>query len=96
MEGEVLPTVSFLGVYGHNTSAWVYQLSSIADSRRLRFRHWRTAILPEKRSTASRKLAAVSSCWEQAHFLWSTNIQADEASERRCMFQVHAATLTAL
>ena len=48
------------------------------------------------RSTASRKLAAASSCWEQAHLSLSTNIRADEASARRHMSQVHAVTLTGL
>ena len=43
-----------------------------------------------------RKLAAASSCWEQAHVSLSTNIQADEASARRHMSQVHAVTLMAL
>ena len=68
----------------------------MADSRRPRFRQWRTAVLPEARSTASRKLAAASSCWEQAHLLRSTNIQADEASARRDLSQVHVVTLAAL
>ena len=74
----------------------VYQLSLMADSRRLRFRRWRTVVLPEARSTASRKLAAASSCWEQAHVLLSTSIQADEASAQRHMSQVHTVTLAAL
>ena len=74
----------------------VYQLSWTADSRRLRFRQWRTAVLPEARSTASRKLAAASSCWEHAHVSLSTIIQADEASARWHMSQVHAVTLMAL
>ena len=74
----------------------VYQLSWMADSRRLRFRQWRTAVLPERWSTALRKLAAASSCWEQAHVSLSTSIQADEASAWRHMSQVHAVTLTAL
>ena len=68
----------------------------MADSRRLHFRQWRTAVLPEARSTALRKLAAASSCWEQAHASLSTSIQADEASAWRHMSQVHAVTLTAL
>ena len=68
----------------------------MADSCRLRFRQWRTAILPKARSTASRKLAAASSCWEQAHVSLSTNIQAHEASARRHTSQVHAVTLAAL
>ena len=62
----------------------------------MRFRQWRTAVLPEAQSTALRKLAAASSCWEQAHVWLSTSIQADEASEWRHMSQVHAVTLTAL
>ena len=44
----------------------------------------------------SRKLAAASSCWEKAHVSLSTSIQAEEASEWRHMFQVHAVTLTGL
>ena len=55
-------------------------LSWMADSRRQRFCQWRTAVLPKARSTASRKLATASLCWEQAHLLRSTNIQADEAA----------------
>ena len=74
----------------------VYHLSWMADSRRLRVRQWRTAVLPEARSTVSRKLAAASSCWEQAHVSLSTSIQAEEASEWRHMSQVNAVTLTAL
>ena len=77
-------------LYKEHTALWyveaqqaVYQLSWMADSRRLRFRQWRTVVLPEARSTALRKLAAASSCWEQAHVSLSTNIQADEASARR-------------
>ena len=60
------------------------------------FRQWRTVVLPEARSTASRKLTAASSCWEQAHVSLSTNIQADDASARWHMSEVHAVTLTAL
>ena len=71
-------------------------MSWMADSRRLRFRQWRTAVLPEARSTVSRKVAVASSCWEQAHVSLSTGIQAEEASEWRHMSQVHAVTLTAL
>ena len=74
----------------------VYELSSMADSRQLRFRQWRTAILPEARSTTSRKLAAASLCWEQVHLSMSTTIQADEASARWHMSKVHAVTPTAL
>ena len=74
----------------------VYQLSSMADSRRLRFRQWRTVVLPEARSTLLRKVAAASSCCEHAHASLSSSIQADEASEWRHMTQVHAVTLTAL
>ena len=37
------------------------------DSRRMHLRRWRTAVLPEARSRALRKLAAASSCLEQAH-----------------------------
>ena len=73
----------------------VYQLSWMADSRRLRFRQWRTAVLPEVRSTALRKLAAASSCWE-AHDSQSASIQADKACAWRHMSQVHAVTLTPL
>ena len=73
-----------------------YQLSRMADSRRLCFCQWRTAVLPEARPTASRKLIAASSCWEQAHLSLSTNIQADEASARQHMSQAHTVTLTAL
>ena len=90
-------------LYKEHTARWyveaqqaIYQLYWMADSRRLRFRQWRTAILPEARFTALRKLAAASSCWEQAHVWLSTSIQADEASEWRHMSQVHALTLTAL
>ena len=68
----------------------------MADSRRLRFHQWHTAVLPEARSTASHKLAAASSCWEQAHVSLSTSIQAEEASKWRHMPQVQAVTLTAL
>ena len=90
-------------LYKEHTTRWyveaqqaVYHLSWMADSRRLRFRQWRTAVLPEARSTVSRKLAVASSCWEQAHVSLSTGIQAEEASELRHMSQVHAVTLTAL
>ena len=72
------------------------QLSWMADSRRLRFRQWRTAVLPEALSAASRKLTAAFSCWGQAHISLSTNIQADDASAQRHMSEVHAVTLTAL
>ena len=64
----------------------VYRLSWFADSRRLRFRQWRMTILPEARSMASRKLAAASVCWEQAHLVLSADIQANEASEWRYLF----------
>ena len=74
----------------------VYQLSWLADSRRLRFCQWRIAVLPKAQSMASRKLAAASSCWEQAHLSLSTNIQVDEASAGRHMSQLYAVTLTAL
>ena len=74
-------------LYKEHTARWfveaqqaVYQLSWMADSRRLRFCQWRTAVLPKARSTALCKLAAASSCWEQAHVSLSTSIQADEAS----------------
>ena len=57
--------------YKEHTARWyveaqqaVYQLSWMADSRRLRFRKWRTAVLPEAWSTASCKLTAASSCCE--------------------------------
>ena len=50
----------------------------------------------EVRSTASRKLATASSCWEQAPVLLATIIQAEEAAEWRHMSQVHAVTLEAL
>ena len=90
-------------LYKEHTARWyveaqqaVYHLSWMADSRRPHFRQWRTAVLPEARSTVSRKLAAASSCWEQAHVSLSTSIQAEEASEWRHMSQVHAVTLTAL
>ena len=90
-------------LYQEHTARWyvkahqaVYQLSWMVDSRRLRFRQWRTAVLLEAQSTALRKLAAASSCWEHAHVLLSTSIQADEASARRHMSQVHVVTLTAL
>ena len=56
-------------LYKEQTLRWyieaqqaVYQMSWMADSRRLRFRQWRTAVLPEVWSTTSRKLAAASSC----------------------------------
>ena len=90
-------------LYKEHTTRWyveaqqaVYHLSWRADSRRLRFRQWRTAVLLKARSTVSRKLAVASSCWEQAHVSLSTGIQAEEASEWRHMSQVHAVTLTAL
>ena len=90
-------------LYKERTARWyveaqqaVYHLSWVADSRRLRFRQWRTAALSEARSTVSRKLAAASSCWEQAHVSLCTSIQAEEASKWRHMSQVHAVTLTAL
>ena len=90
-------------LYKEHTTRWyveaqqaVYHLSWMADSRRLRFRQWRTAVLLEARSTVSRKLAVASSCWKQAHVSLSTGIQAEEASEWRHMSQVHAVTLTAL
>ena len=74
----------------------VYRMSWMADSRRPHFRQWRTVVLPEAWSTVSRKLAAACSCWERAHLSLSTTIQAEEASARRHMSQVHAVTLAAL
>ena len=68
----------------------------MADSCLLRFRQWRTAVLPEARSTASRMLAAASLCWEHSHVSLTTIIQAEQESEWRHMSQVHAMTLTAL
>ena len=74
----------------------MYELTWMADSRRLHFRRWHMAVLLEARSTASRKLAAASVRWEQANVLWSTNILADEAPDRWYMSQVHTVTQAAL
>ena len=62
----------------------------------LHLHQWRMAGCLDARSTATRKLAVASLCWQHIHSLRSFDIQAKEVCGRQHLSQVHAVTSMAV